>query len=131
LPISYDQACLVWQVCLLFVTSKWNPCVCVCISVKKLILIYLRCTCWHRKFETTGSTLRECQQWLEFWPWLIWWAYAWGKNYRVKNWPQLIREYIHCRFSLMIFNNTKFSRQFKLYMSTFSRRIWCVYIYHK
>jgi len=56
LPVSCNQACLVWQVCLLVVTSKQNPCVCVWLPVKKLILIYLQCTCWHHEFEMTEST---------------------------------------------------------------------------
>jgi hypothetical protein len=35
----YNQACLVWQVCLfiLVITSKWNPCVCVCLCVSMCV----------------------------------------------------------------------------------------------
>jgi len=56
---SYNQACLVWQVCLLvkYNIKAKSLCVSVCVSllVKKLILIYLWCTCWHHEFEMTGS----------------------------------------------------------------------------
>ena len=58
----YNQGCLVWQVCLfiLVITSKWNPCLSVCmcfVSLKKLIyiLIYLQCTCWHHEVEWLGQ----------------------------------------------------------------------------
>ena len=85
-------------VCLLVITSKWNACECV--SLKKLIglLIYLRRTYWHHEFETTGSAflwmmtmiriLRDLKA--NTWPQLICWAYARGKNYRVKNRSRLI-----------------------------------------
>ena len=53
---SYNQACLMWQVCLLvkYNIKAKSVCVCVC-RWKKLILIYLWCTCWHHEYETTGS----------------------------------------------------------------------------
>jgi len=44
-----------------------SPCVSVSLPVKKLILIYLPCTCWHHEFEMTGSPF----SWMKTMIWIL------------------------------------------------------------
>ena len=120
---SYNQVCLIWQVCLLVKYNIKVKTVCVCVipykgmcnvnnvllPVKKLILIYLWCTCWHHEFEMTESAfsgmttmiqiLRDFKSILDLY-------------YRVKNSPRLI-----CRVDLFV---SLYSGQ----ISTFSSPDW-------
>jgi len=76
--LVYNQACLVWQVCLfiLVITSKRNLCVCVYCLPLSLSLSVCRCqwrnwyslgTCWHHKFECLGQLFHEWRQRFRFW----------------------------------------------------------------